>query len=79
MVAKCKTIQKCLSQIWINKIMMNENMFTKVKCYWSVDQSLIWCCNDIIIQWPIITMCYNVVTTSYQWLYQHLTLKVKML
>jgi hypothetical protein len=44
---------------------------SKVQCHWNVNESLIWCCNNIIIQWSIIIMCDNVIITLYQWLYQH--------
>jgi hypothetical protein len=34
-------------------------------------QSWIWCCDDTVMHFDDWSLYYNVITTSYQWLYQH--------
>jgi len=49
----------------------NLTMHSKLCAVKMLIASLIWCCDDNIIELSIITMCSNAITTSYQWLYQH--------
>jgi len=67
-----------LKNIYIGKILHSkticvENLFilNKFLIWKNVNQPLTWWCNDIVIEWSIIIMCYNAITTSYQWLDQH--------